>query len=59
MMSLQYRPIPGMWLTIRTDIPEDRWASIWADWCWKTSAPIRLVDSDGLAVREYHPTKRK
>ena len=59
MKILQYKvPVVGYWMTIQTDIPDDKWAELWASWCWKTSSPIRLVDMDtGLAEREFHPAK--
>lgn len=57
-MTLESRVIPGVWLTIVRDIPDDRYAEVWATHCWRTTTPIRLVDDVGRVVREYHPTHR-
>ena len=58
MLRLEYRALPGLWITIQEGIPADRFAETWARWVWKTTTPIRLVDTEtGLAIREYHPSR--
>lgn len=60
MMRIEYKMMPGLWMTVEENIPEDHHAAIWANWCWKTSAPIRLIDcNSGLITREFHPARRK
>lgn len=61
MMRLEYRVMPGIWITVQDELPDDGYAETWAKWVWTTKVPIRLVDVDsGLAVREHHPsTARK
>jgi hypothetical protein len=61
MKRMDYRvPIVGYWITIQDNIPDNQWAALWADWCWKTSSSIRLVDiPSGLIEREFHPAESR
>lgn len=57
-MKLQHQVINRLWLTVVDNVPSDRFAELWAHHCWRTTTPIRLVDDDGLVVREFHPKRR-